>query len=79
MTEIIRGIIHGRTIELDRNPGIGDGQKVEVILRPERSAQQWGEGIRRSAGALADFPEMDAIMEEIQQERRRATLRGLQE
>jgi hypothetical protein len=79
MTEIIRGTIHGKTIELDRAPGIGDGQKVEVILRPERSAKQWGEGIRRSAGALAGFPEMDALMEEIQQERRRATLRELQE
>ena len=79
MTEIIRGTIHGKTIELDKAPGIGDGEKVEVILRPERSAKQWGEEIRRSAGALADFSEMDAFLEEIQQQRRRATLRELQE
>jgi hypothetical protein len=78
VTEVIRGTIYGKTIDLERNPGIGDGQKVEVIVRPERSPTQWGEGIRRSAGALAGFPEMDALMEEIQQERRRATLRGLE-
>jgi hypothetical protein len=76
VTEIIRGTIHGKTIDLDKNPGMPDGQKAAVILRPEGSAGQWGEGIRRSAGALADCPEMDAFMEEIQQERRRATLPG---
>ncbi len=79
MTEVIRGTIHGKMIELEKDPGIGDGQEVEVVVRPQRSATQWGEGIRRSAGALADYPEMDAFMEEIQQERRRATLRGPQE
>lgn len=65
MTQVIRGTIHGKTIELDKNPGIGDGQKVEVILRPESPPRQCGEGIRRSAGALVDYPEMDAFMDEV--------------
>lgn len=70
MTEIIRGVIHGKTIELDKDPGMSEGQQVEVVLRPERADKPWGEGIRRSAGALVDYPEMDALMEEIQQRRR---------
>ncbi len=79
MTEIIRGTIHGKTIQLEENPGMGDGQKVEVVLRPQSSAKTWGEGIRRSAGSLADYPEMDAFLEEVQQQRHRATFHGWQE
>ncbi len=30
----IKGIIHGRTIELDRSPGLPDGQEVTVTLAP---------------------------------------------
>ena len=66
MSEVIRGTIHGKTVELEKNPGMGDGQKVEVVLRPESPTNTWGEGIHRSAGALADYPEMDAMMDEIQ-------------
>ena len=31
MTEMIRGTIHGKTIELHKNRGIGDGQKVREL------------------------------------------------
>ena len=30
----IHGVIHGRTIELDREPGLDDGQEVSVEIRP---------------------------------------------
>ena len=33
MTRVLRGIIHGRTIELDDSPGLEDGRHVEVTLR----------------------------------------------
>ena len=34
------------------------------------STKKWGEGILRSAGGWVDYPEMDAIMERIHQERK---------
>jgi len=59
-------------IELDEDLGVADGQEVEVqvMLVPIPTAKQWGEGIRRTAGALADDPEWDGIMEEIYQARK---------
>ena len=30
----IHGVIHGKTIELDREPGFDDGQEVSVEIRP---------------------------------------------
>ncbi len=71
MSRIIQGIVHGRTIELTEDPGVADGQRVEVIVKPAPRAMPWGEGIRRSAGGWVDYPEMDAVMEQIQQDRRR--------
>ncbi|MGA2063025.1 MAG: hypothetical protein ABSG67_21335 [Thermoguttaceae bacterium] len=69
MNKIIKGIVHGNTIELDKNLGIIDGQKVEIVINISKSTKQWGDGIRRSAGGWADYPEMDAIMEKIQKSR----------
>lgn len=68
MTKTVHGVVRGRIIELEDDLGMAEGQKVEVQVRATR-AGQWGEGIRRSAGGWADYPEMDAIMEKIQQER----------
>ena len=33
MSELIRGIIRGKTIHLEKDPGMSDGQEVEVVLR----------------------------------------------
>jgi hypothetical protein len=30
----IPGVIHGKTIELEREPGLPDGQRIAVELRP---------------------------------------------
>ena len=65
MTKTVHGVVHGRTIELHEDLGVAEGQEVVVqvkIVEPER---KWGEGILRTAGALADDTEWDAIMEEI--------------
>ena len=67
----IHGKIHGRTIELDEDLGMADGQEVEVQVKVVSPTRKWGEGILRTAGALADDPYWDAIMEEIYQERKR--------
>ena len=68
----MHGKVHGRTIELNEDPGLTDGQEVEVQVRalatPGRAS---GEGLLRTEGALADDTEWDAIMEEIHQARKR--------
>ena len=63
--------VHGKTIELDEDPGLAEGQDVEIILKAARAQRAWGEGILRTAGALADDPHWDGIMEEIYQDRKR--------
>jgi hypothetical protein len=51
MSQVIPGVIHGKTIELIADPGLGDGQPVEVFIRATSHGKTSGEGIRRSAGA----------------------------
>jgi len=70
MTKTIHGKIHGKTIELDEDLGVAEGQEVEVQVRIVQPARKWGDGILRSAGGWVDYPEMDAIMEKIHQERK---------
>ena len=70
MKKIIHGKIHGNTIELTEDLGMADGQEVEVHVKAIQPEQKWGDGILRTAGALADDPYWDAIMERIHQERK---------
>jgi hypothetical protein len=82
MTKIMQGIVHGRTIELDQEVGIPDGQKVEVtmqIVLTAPPAEPWGEGLRRCAGALAGIPGLDEDMELILRERKTAKFREVSE
>lgn len=72
MTRTIHGRVHGKTIELDEDPGVAEGQEVEVQVKViSRSTRQPGEGFLRTEGALADDTEWDAIMEDIYQDRKR--------
>ena len=70
MTKTMRGIIHGKTIELLQNPGLEDGYRVEVEIRPLASREEQIAALKRIAGSMADDPEYEAIMEEIQRERK---------
>ena len=70
MTKTLHGKVHGKTIELDEDPGVAEGQEVEVQMKVVPPVKKWGEGILRTAGALADDPEWDAIMEEIHKARK---------
>jgi hypothetical protein len=69
MTKTFNGKIHGKTIELDEDLGVADGQEVQIQVTIVPPARKWGEGILRSAGGWVDYPEMDAIMEKIHQGR----------
>lgn len=70
----LRGVIHGKTIELSNDPGLQEGQEVEITLHPMTKAESWGAGLQRCAGALADswHPEDDSILEQIQDSRKRS-------
>jgi hypothetical protein len=75
MTKTVQGTIHGKTIELTQDLGMADGQQVEVVVKTIPNKEQWGEGLRRCAGALANewSDEDDRILEEIYQDRKRET------
>ena len=71
MIRSLHGKVYGRTIELDEDLGIAEGQVVEVRVRVISSiAHVPGDALARTAGALADDTEWDAIMEEIHRARR---------
>jgi hypothetical protein len=70
MTKTLHGKVRGRTIELDEDPGIAEGQQVEVQMKVVEPTRKWGEGIRRSAGGWADRPELDAVMAKIHEARK---------
>ena len=72
MTKTIHGKVHGKTIELDEDLGVADGQEVEVQVKViANTVRTPGDGFLLTEGALADDTEWDAIMEEIYQARKR--------
>ena len=71
MTRTMHGKVRGKTIELDEDLGVAEGQEVEVQVKLiPKVARKPGEGFLRTEGALADDPEWDSIMEEIHQARK---------
>ena len=66
----LHGRVHGKTIELMEDLGMPEGQEVEVQVNAIQPEKKWGEGILRTARALADDPYWDAIMEEIHRARK---------
>jgi hypothetical protein len=70
MTKKLHGTVHGKTIELNEDPGVADGQEVELQIEVVATGQKPGDGIRRSAGGWVEYPEMDAIMEKIYHQRK---------
>jgi len=70
---VLRGIIHGKIIELEAEPGLPDGQQVSVIVGPVAQGEKLppGEGIRRSAwGWGDDGEELDRFLEWNRQQRK---------
>jgi hypothetical protein len=51
---------------------------ITVWIVPMPQEDEWGEGLRRCAGALADIPGLDEDMEQILRERRTAMFREVQ-
>jgi len=74
-----RGVIHGKTIELDDDTGLPNGQQVTITIQPVSDTEVLagrlppGEGIRRSAGGWADdAEELDRYLEWNRQQRKRS-------
>jgi hypothetical protein len=60
MSQTMKGVIHGRTIELEAEPGLPDGQAVSVVVEPvmPKNSQAALEALKRAAGAWEnDDPE----------------------
>jgi len=81
MTITVNGVVHGKTIELDEDPGVAEGQQVQITIKTVPAKRPWGEGLRRCAGALANdwTDEDDRILEEIHQDRKRDTRKEIPE
>ena len=85
MNVVLHGTVRGRTVELDRGPGIEENRVVEVILRTKQlpgPPPAWEAGsTETAAGMLADAwtPEDDRILDEIHQERQRSVFREIPE
>ena len=89
MNTTLQGIVHGKTIELEEDPGIADGQKVQVqiaVCSPKKKLPGpppgWKPGQpSKTAGLLADCwtEEDDRILEEIYRDRKRETKREIPE
>jgi hypothetical protein len=70
MDRVAHGRIHGKTIELDEDPGFAAGQSVEVSVKVTTPPRPWGEVIRRTAGVLANDAQWDVIMDEVHESRK---------
>lgn len=82
MSHIIQGVIRGNTIELKENPGLSDGEEIDVILRPRRVAPDAiasRPGQRpTAAGMLAHLPpQVDRELEKIIRERKQGVFREI--
>lgn len=85
MTKILRGVVHGKTIELENDTGLQDGRKVDVILQAKElpgPPPGWKPGSTvTAAGMMASFwtEEDDRILEEIYQDRKKDSRREVPE
>jgi hypothetical protein len=61
----MRGIVHGKMIEVEGDLNLPEGQQVAIIVQPLLTPE---EAIRRSAGGWSDDPEgVDRFVEEMRQ------------
>jgi hypothetical protein len=72
---ILRGTVHGRTIELEAESGFPEGQQVTVTLEPspwlQTAPEDALEALKRAAGGWSDDPEgLDRFLEWNRQQRK---------
>ena len=47
---MIRGTVHGKTIELENELGLPEGQPVSLFVQPAGDTGRWDSSIRRGLG-----------------------------
>jgi hypothetical protein len=63
----MRGVVHGKTIQLESDLNLPEGQQVTVIVQPMLSPE---EAIRQSFGGWADdADELDEFLAGLRQDR----------
>jgi hypothetical protein len=72
---ILKGTVHGKTIELEAEPGLPEGQQVKVTLQPasgqENREERSREPLKRAAGSWSDDPEgLDQFLQWNRQQRK---------
>ena len=72
MVKQVQGVIHGKTIELDQDPGIAEGLRVgEGLARHVCPGSIGGLGIRGPRGLkLPIFPSRECVAERLPAHRR---------
>jgi hypothetical protein len=72
---LMRGVIRGKTIELEQAPGLPDGQPVGVTVEPLAATDPEplppGEGLRRAFGAWSEDAEELAVFLEWNRQQRK--------
>lgn len=68
---VMKGVIHGRIIELESEPGLPEGQAITVLVQPvvPKNSQAALEALKRAAGAWEnDDPEgLEQYLEQTRQ------------
>ena len=61
---IIRGVVHGKIIELDEELGLPEGQTVQIIVKVVPASHKPGEGLQKAFGGWSDeAEELDEYLE----------------
>jgi len=71
----MKGTVHGRTIELETEPGLPDGQQVtvtvELVPQEKTVVENPRQALKRAAGSWSDDPEgLDRFLEWNRQQRK---------
>lgn len=64
MTKIVKGKIHGATIELEKPVPLPDGTEIEVQIRVDRLPH-----LERAFGGWRDDPQLDHAFDQIDRDR----------
>jgi hypothetical protein len=65
--QTFRGVVHGRSIELDRETGLAEGATVSVTVKVPTGSI---ESLRQAFGGWSDDPEgVDRFVEEVRRDR----------
>jgi hypothetical protein len=79
ISPIVRGVVHGKMIELESPLNIADGEteevRVRIVSKPPRSLK----GILKASSAFANDPRSDADFEFLERQRKSSFSRDIKE